>query len=76
MAHKPSALLDTRAIYRGDNLDQLRKLPPVFRNGVLEIVDTFCLGANGNKDLQRPKTACVFQASFLSRSYYEPCRTG
>ncbi|MEO6789120.1 MAG: hypothetical protein ABI318_23605 [Chthoniobacteraceae bacterium] len=24
---KPSALLDTRVIYCGDNLDQLRKLP-------------------------------------------------
>ena len=25
---KPSALVDTRVIYCGDNLDQLRKLPP------------------------------------------------
>ena len=25
---KPSALLDTRVIYCGDNLEQLRKLPP------------------------------------------------
>ena len=27
---KPSALLDTRAIYCGDNLEQIRKLPPAF----------------------------------------------
>jgi DNA modification methylase len=27
MPAKPSALLDTRVIYCGDNLDQLRKLP-------------------------------------------------
>jgi DNA modification methylase len=27
MAHKPSALVDTRVIYCGDNLAQLRKLP-------------------------------------------------
>ena len=27
-AGKPSALLDTRVVYCGDNLDQLRKLPP------------------------------------------------
>src|SRR5438876_3025321 len=27
MATKPSALIDTRVIYCGDNLDQLRKLP-------------------------------------------------
>ena len=27
-AGKPSALLDTRVIYCGDNLDQLKKLPP------------------------------------------------
>ena len=27
MAAKPSAVIDTRAIYWGDNLDQLRKLP-------------------------------------------------
>ena len=25
---KPSALLDTRAIYCGDNMEQLKKLPP------------------------------------------------
>ncbi len=25
---KPSAVIDTRVIYCGDNLDQLRKLPP------------------------------------------------
>jgi site-specific DNA-methyltransferase (adenine-specific) len=28
MTSKPSALIDTRVIYCGDNLDQLRKLPP------------------------------------------------
>lgn len=28
MPAKPSAVLDTRVIYCGDNLDQLRKLPP------------------------------------------------
>ena len=27
MATKPSAVIDTRLNYRGDNLDQLRKLP-------------------------------------------------
>jgi DNA modification methylase len=27
MATKPSALIDTRVIYCGDNLDQLRKFP-------------------------------------------------
>ncbi len=27
MSGKPSSLLDTRVIYCGDNLDQLRKLP-------------------------------------------------
>ena len=27
LSHKPSSLLDTRVIYCGDNLDQLRKLP-------------------------------------------------
>jgi 16S rRNA G966 N2-methylase RsmD len=27
MPAKPSALLDTRVIYCGDNIDQLRKLP-------------------------------------------------
>src|SRR5436189_6133457 len=27
MASKPSALIDTRVIYCGDNLDQLRKFP-------------------------------------------------
>lgn len=27
-AGKPSALLDTRVIYCGDNLEQLKKLPP------------------------------------------------
>ena len=27
-ASKPSSLLDTRVVYCGDNLDQLRKLPP------------------------------------------------
>src|SRR5881409_823232 len=29
MATKPSALIDTRVIYCGDNLDQLRKFPAV-----------------------------------------------
>ncbi|MGI8436437.1 MAG: hypothetical protein ACR2NX_05970 [Chthoniobacterales bacterium] len=28
MPAKPSPVLDTRVIYCGDNLDQLRKLPP------------------------------------------------
>ena len=28
---KPSAVLDTRVIYCGDNLDQLRKLPRLHR---------------------------------------------
>ena len=27
MANKPSSLLDTRVIYCGDNLEQLKKLP-------------------------------------------------
>lgn len=27
MAKKPSSLVDTRVIYCGDNLEQLRKLP-------------------------------------------------
>jgi len=27
MMPKPSSLIDTRVIYRGDNLNQLRKLP-------------------------------------------------
>jgi hypothetical protein len=26
---KPSSLLDTRVVYRGDNLEQLKKLPDV-----------------------------------------------
>ncbi|MFH1616309.1 MAG: hypothetical protein ABIG61_14635 [Planctomycetota bacterium] len=26
-AHKPSAILDTRVIYCGDNLEQLKKFP-------------------------------------------------
>lgn len=28
MPAKPSAVIETRVIYCGDNLDQLRKLPP------------------------------------------------
>ena len=28
-ASKPSSLLDTRVVYCGDNLEQLRKLPEV-----------------------------------------------
>jgi DNA modification methylase len=28
MAVKPSAVVDTRVIYCGDNLEQLKKLPP------------------------------------------------
>jgi hypothetical protein len=28
MMRKPSALVDTRVVYCGDNLEQLRKLPP------------------------------------------------
>ena len=27
MASKPSAVIDTRVIYCGDNIDQLKKLP-------------------------------------------------
>lgn len=33
MAKKPSALVDTRVIYCGDNLDQLRKLPDACTKG-------------------------------------------
>jgi DNA modification methylase len=34
MATKPSALIDTRVIYCGDNLDQLKKLP----NGCVDLI--------------------------------------
>ena len=43
MPAKPSALLDTRVIYCGDNLDQLRKLPDgcVFSGDALFEIDRF-----------------------------------
>jgi 16S rRNA G966 N2-methylase RsmD len=34
MATKPSAVIDTRVIYCGDNLDQLKKLP----NGCVDLI--------------------------------------
>jgi len=43
MPAKPSALLDTRVIYCGDNLDQLRKLADgcVFSGDALFEIDRF-----------------------------------
>ena len=52
MPAKPSALLDTRVIYCGDNLDQLRKLPEacVEREFMLESAESLTLGyASGTK---------------------------
>ena len=54
MPAKPSALVDTRVIYCGDNLDQLRKLPN-------ECIDLIYIDPPFNSNLQRdpPLTASI-----------------
>ena len=42
---KPSALVDTRVVYCGDNLDQLRRLPP---EGTLGLSPYFKLEASAS----------------------------
>jgi len=47
---KPSALLDTRVIYCGDNLEQLQKLPPACAE-LITIAPPF----NSNRNYEHPR---------------------